>query len=94
MTIRCDAVRAWRSADRQRRVFTVASAIIACASSGVAHAQVATRLSIATDDRFRGFSLADGRPVAAAAVSWDSPYGIYADAQAIAVSSARQGLVC
>ena len=90
MLICFNVARGWRSARYRCPTLIIFVVTIACASPGAAAAQVAAQLSVATDDRFRGFSLSGGRPVASAAVTWDDLSGVYVDAQALAASGAGQ----
>lgn len=45
-----------------------------------------------TDQRFRGYSLSDGRPVGIIDVSYDRAGGFYADASGIVVAARHEGL--
>ena len=47
--------------------------------------------SIVSDDRFRGFSLSDGHPVATLDFSYDNPNGFYAAASGTLVESPSDG---
>ena len=49
----------------------------ALAFASPAAAQVGTSVSIFSDDRFRGYSLSGGRPVAILDLSYDAPDGLY-----------------
>ncbi|NUQ18540.1 MAG: hypothetical protein HOP95_08835 [Sphingomonas sp.] len=51
-----------------------------CAVSTPAWAEVGATASIFSDQRFRGFSLSDGHPVAIAEVAYDDASGFYGDA--------------
>ncbi|HXU99578.1 MAG TPA: TorF family putative porin [Caulobacteraceae bacterium] len=76
-----------------RAAVAVASAAAALAChAGACRAQVAASVAIDSDDRLRGISLSDGRPVANLNLSWDSPSGIYVGASAGAVATGRDGL--
>ena len=55
-----------------------------------AGAQVGVVVSAYTDQRFRGYSLSDGRPVGIINLSYDGPDGIYAAASG-SVVAAREG---
>jgi uncharacterized protein (TIGR02001 family) len=57
-----------------------------------AAAQIGVAASILSDDRFRGFSLSDGRPVGTIDLSYDSPTGFYAAASGILVDSPNNGV--
>lgn len=45
-----------------------------------------------SDDRFRGFSLSDGHPVAILELSYDAPDGLYAAASGTLVASSADGV--
>jgi uncharacterized protein (TIGR02001 family) len=55
-------------------------------------AQVATSISIFSDDRFRGYSLSSGRPVGILDLSYDAPNGFYAALSGSAVATRHDGL--
>jgi uncharacterized protein (TIGR02001 family) len=57
-----------------------------------AAAQVGIAASIFSDDRFRGYSLSDDRPVAILDVSYDSPDGLYAAVSGSAVATRHDGI--
>ena len=57
-----------------------------------AAAQVGVVASIYTDQRFRGYSLSDGRPVGILDISYDAPNGIYAAISGSIVASRDDGL--
>lgn len=61
-----------------------------CISS--AQAQIAGNVVLATDYRYRGFSLSNGRPAFSMAVSYDHPEGYYADLTGIIASTVRGNL--
>lgn len=48
-------------------------------------AEVGATVSIFSDDRFRGYSLSDSRPVAILDFAYDAPSGLYGDASATGV---------
>jgi len=75
-----------RSAARQLWVCSlVVGGIIASAiASAPASAQFAGSLSIDSDDRLRGYSVSDDRPVASLNLSYDLPSGLYANGSVIA----------
>jgi uncharacterized protein (TIGR02001 family) len=68
----------------------ILATILLC-SAAPASAQVGAAVSLLSDDRFRGFSLSDGHPVAALELSYDSPTGFYAAASGTLVGSAAEG---
>jgi hypothetical protein len=57
-----------------------------------ATAQVGAVVSAYTDQRFRGYSLSDGRPVGILDLSYDGPSGIYAAASGSIVAARDGGL--
>lgn len=59
--------------------------------SARAAAQVGAAVSIYSDERFRGVSLSDGRPVAIFDLAYDAPNGIYGAASGSLVAS-REGI--
>ncbi len=65
---------------------------IAFLGASSASAQVGVVASIFSDDRFRGYSLSDDRPVAALDVSYDAPDGLYGAISGSIVASRRDGL--
>ena len=93
MTVRADRpdqAAKWRAARRFG-----ATALIACISFFVhspAKAQIGALVSIYSDDRFRGISVSDGRPVTTLDVSYDAPNGLYAGLSASLVASRDEGL--
>lgn len=70
----------------------LAVAVLACCAAGAAHAQFAGRISLASDDRFRGHSLSDQRPTASLELNYDAPRGLYLGGAATAVATAHDGL--
>jgi uncharacterized protein (TIGR02001 family) len=63
--------------------------MLACCAPRPAAAEVGATVSIFSDDRFRGYSLSDGRPVGTFDFAYDDSSGFYADAAATGV--VRQG---
>lgn len=57
-----------------------------------ATAQVGAAVSIFSDDRFRGYSLSDGRPVGILDLSYDAPGGPYAAVSGSVVATRHDGL--
>lgn len=57
-----------------------------------AAAQVGTVVSAYTDQRFRGYSLSDGRPVGILDVSYDAANGLYAAASGSVVATPHEGV--
>lgn len=61
-------------------------------SASPAAAQLAGSISVDSDQRFRGFSLSDGRPTATLAASYDDQSGLYANADVMAVDRRHDGV--
>lgn len=57
-----------------------------------AAAQVGAVVSAYTDQRFRGYSLSDGRPIGILDLSYDAPNGIYAALSGSVVAARHEGL--
>jgi uncharacterized protein (TIGR02001 family) len=57
-----------------------------------ATAQVGAVLSLFSDNRFRGYSLSDGRPVGILDLSYDHPSGLYGTLSGSVVASRHNGL--
>ena len=57
-----------------------------------AEAQIGALVSVYSDDRFRGISVSDGRPITTLDVSYDAPNGLYAGLSASLVASRDEGL--
>lgn len=60
-------------------------------AAGAARAQVGASLSLASEDRFRGEPLSQGRPVASLSLAYDAPEGLYAGASLTGVATAHSG---
>lgn len=92
---------AWRAVARSQqrpipsrapaRDFLLA-ALTAFGAASPAAAQVSASASIDSDDRFRGHSLSQGRPVASLDLSYDDGSGLYAGATGSAVATSSDGL--
>ena len=67
-------------------------ASIALQSSPAAAAQVSGAVSIFSDDRYRGASLSDGRPVAILDLDYDAPNGLYGALSGKIVATRHDGL--
>lgn len=74
-----------------RALVAVSGAILA-GSSTIAQAQVGTVVSVFSDDRFRGISFSDGRPVGILDLSYDSPNGLYGAVSGSVVATRSEGL--
>ncbi len=68
----------------------VGLAILCCATPAVA--QFAGSVSIQSDDRFRGRSLSEGRPVATLDLSYDMAAGFYLGGAVTAVATRHEGV--
>jgi uncharacterized protein (TIGR02001 family) len=60
--------------------------------SSPAAAQTSAAISLSSDDRFRGYSLSDGRPVGILDVSYDASNGLYGAVSGSLVASRGDGL--
>lgn len=60
--------------------------------SSAAGAQTSAAVSIYTDDRFRGYSLSDSRPVGIVDLSYDDPSGLYGALSGRIVASRGDGV--
>jgi uncharacterized protein (TIGR02001 family) len=58
----------------------------------MAAAQTSAAISVFSDDRFRGYSLSDGRPVGVLDLSFDDPSGLYGALSGSLVASRGDGL--
>jgi uncharacterized protein (TIGR02001 family) len=74
-----------------RTLIAVSGALLA-ASPTVAQAQVGAVISIFSDDRFRGISFSEGRPVGTLDLSYDAPNGLYGAASGSVVATEHEGL--
>ncbi len=61
--------------------------MLACCPAAPAAAEVGATVSVFSDDRFRGYSLSDGRPVGTFDFAFDDSSGLYADVAATGVVS-------
>src|SRR3954451_12073395 len=64
--------------------------VLAAAAPAPAAAQVGLVASTYSDQRFRGYSLSDGRPVGIIDLSFDRAGGFYADASGIVVAARNE----
>lgn len=71
-------------------VFIAAAALVSATSPASAQV-VGAAATIVTDDRFRGYSVSDGRPAAILDISYDAPSGIYAALSASATATRDYG---
>ena len=81
-------------ADKPLRRVAVRSLLFAAtlALASPAAAQVGASVSIFTDNRFRGYSLSDGRPVGILDLSYDTPRGLYGAVSASIAATRDDGL--
>ena len=93
MTARAAARASSRLRWADNRVFAVRliAGMSFAAAAAPTVAQVGAVASIYSDERFRGYSLSDGRPVGILDLSYDDPGGIYGAVSARIVAS-REGL--
>lgn len=70
--------------------FIIGVAIVACSSP--AAAQTSAAVSIFSDDRFRGYTLSESRPVAIADLYYDDPSGFYGTLSGKLVASEQDGV--
>ncbi|MEO8454904.1 MAG: TorF family putative porin [Sphingomicrobium sp.] len=80
--------------DKALQPVTVQSVVFAAtlALASPAAAQAAASVSIFTDNRFRGYSLSDDRPVGIFDLSYDAPRGVYGTVSASIVATRSNGL--
>ena len=86
-----------RSREAGARRFFIGALIVAigaflAAWPTVAEAQVGAVVSVFSDDRFRGISLSDGRPVGILDLSYDAPNGLYGAVSGSVVATRHEGL--
>jgi uncharacterized protein (TIGR02001 family) len=84
-------------ASRRRRwagnrgcVTSILAVIWLAAAASPGHARAGAVVSIYSDERFRGYSLSDGRPVGILDLSYDDPHGLYGALSGSLVAS-REG---
>src|SRR5436309_441909 len=80
---------------RHRATSSFAGALFAAApvfAPSPATAQASGAISIFTDDRYRGASLSDGRPVAILDFAYDAPSGFYGALTGKAATTRDEGL--
>jgi uncharacterized protein (TIGR02001 family) len=88
-------VRPWSacttSSKRPPPVARIALALATLAAPARAAAEVRTTVAIASDERFRGRSVSEGRPVVSADVSYDAPGGAYVGVTGTLVAARHDG---
>jgi uncharacterized protein (TIGR02001 family) len=80
-----------RSGSRSRAGALIAALSLAAIAAPAA-AETGASLSIYSDERFRGYSLSDGRPVGILDLSYDATGGLYAALSASIVASRAEGI--
>lgn len=75
-----------------RGKFCTLSAIFSFIGASPAFGQVGIAASIFSDDRLRGYSLSDDRPVAIVDLTYDAPNGIYGAASGTLVATRHNGI--
>jgi uncharacterized protein (TIGR02001 family) len=87
--------RGWRDWSANALFANTCAILTVSIATAPAAAQVAASISIKSDDRFRGRSLSDGRPVSTIGLSYDSKSGPYlgGSASAILTGDQRAGLM-
>jgi uncharacterized protein (TIGR02001 family) len=73
-----------------RALIAVGGALLAALPT-VADAQVGAVVSVFSDDRFRGISFSDGRPVGILDLSYDAPNGLYGAVSGSVVATEHEG---
>ena len=75
-----------------RRAWLPAASLALLVSAAPVAAQPGVAISLFSDDRFRGYSLSDGRPVGFVDLSYDAPNGFYAAVSGSVVVTRHDGL--
>lgn len=76
----------------KRVLAAIAAGLALGLAAAPAHAQLSGSLSVDSQDRFRGYALGQGRPVATLDLSFDHPSGFYANASVTEVDSVHDDL--
>ena len=96
MTARADRAAVHSREAGARRLFIsaliVAIGAFLATSPTVAEAQAGAVVSVFSDDRFRGISFSDGRPVGILDLSYDAPNGLYGALSGSVVATRHEGL--
>src|SRR5258708_34133383 len=79
-----------RAPSRRLRVLAAVLACLALPTLG--SAQVGASVSLASDFRYRGSSLSDGKPALSASLTSDHPGGVYLGVTGIGAETARDGV--
>lgn len=83
MTARAPARRSSRPGLAVEALTGAAALAVALVFTGHAQAQLAASASLASDYRYRGVSLSEGRPAVAMSLAWEPDSGLYAGASAV-----------
>jgi uncharacterized protein (TIGR02001 family) len=86
------AARRGSPARRGSSVQAVVLGAVLVISASHANAQAGAAVSIFSDDRFRGYSLSDGRPVGTVDLSYDASNGFYGALSGSVVAARHEGL--
>jgi uncharacterized protein (TIGR02001 family) len=73
------------------RVIASAWAVASLALAGAGHAQIDGQAAIVSDDQYRGLSVSGGRAALELGLSYDSPFGVYAETSAAGARTADDG---
>ena len=82
--------RARRLLDKGNSGFLIAAGIVTCTSS--AAAQTSAAVSVFSDDRYRGYTLSESRPVGIVDLYYDDPSGFYGTLSGKLVASEHEGV--
>jgi uncharacterized protein (TIGR02001 family) len=82
--------RARRLLGKGNSAFLLGAAIVACSSP--AAGQTSAAVSVFTDDRYRGYTLSESRPVAIVDLYYDDPSGFYGTLSGKLVASEHDGV--
>jgi uncharacterized protein (TIGR02001 family) len=78
------------AADRHRQARRCLALVLVFAAAP-AQAEIGASLTLASQDRFRGYSVSDGRPAATLSLSYDDAGGAYFEASIMATGAQRYG---
>lgn len=80
------------AADPRARGIRLLLAVALGLSASVAHAEIGASLTVASQDRFRGYSVSDGYPATTLSVSYDDAGGAYFDASVTGSGTLSHGV--
>lgn len=80
------------AAYRRHCLQVLVAAVIAFVPAGAAAAQVGALISVFSDDRFRGVSVSDGRPIGTLDLSFDAANGLYGSLSGTVVVARGEGI--